>query len=259
MKEKLNLERPITFNQKLQWLKLHNTDERYTRMVDKYEVRKIIEQEIGQEYLIPLIGVWDKFDDIDFKTLPNQFVLKPNHISGSVVICKGKETFNVRQARKTLNKALRRNYFYSGREKPYRNVRARIIAEKYMVDESGKELKDYKFFCFNGVPTLLFIATGRNIGNTKFDFYDLNFNHLPIKNGHENSNIPLAKPNNFDQMVDLAARLSKGIPHLRVDLYNVGGKIYFGEFTFHHWGGITRFEPEEWDYKLGQLINLEYI
>jgi hypothetical protein len=225
-------------------------------MVDKYEVRKIIEKEVGEEYLIPLLGVWDNFKDIDFKILPNQFVLKPNHVSGSVVVCTDKTTFNLKKAERVLNKALHRNYFYDGRETPYKNVKPCIIAEKYMVDESGEELKDYKFFCFNGEPKLLFIATDRNIGKTKFDFYDIDFNHLPFTNGHDNSTKPILKPENFDKMIDLAGKLSKGIPHVRVDFYNINGKIYFGEYTFHHWGGIIPFKPKEWDKKLGDLIKL---
>lgn len=256
MREKLDLKNPITFNQKIQWLKIHNKDKKYRQLVDKYEVRKIIQEIIGNEYLIPLLGVWDRFDDIDFEKLPNEFVLKPNHISGSVVICRGKENFNFKKAKKILSKALKRNYYYAGRETPYKNVRARIIAEKYMVDESGEELKDYKFFCFNGVAKLLYIASERNKGRTKFNFYDINFNPLPFTNAHGRSDRQFVKPENFDKMISLAEKLSAGFAHVRVDLYNVSGEIYFGEYTFHHMGGIFPFKPKEWDKRLGDMIEL---
>jgi hypothetical protein len=256
MKENLDLKNPKTFNQKLQWLKIHNIDPKYEKMTDKYEVRKIIKEIVGEEFLIPLLGVWNYFDEIDFEKMPNQFVLKPNHLSGSVVVCRDKSTFNINEARKILTRALRKNYFYGGRETPYKNIKPRIIAENYMVDESGEELKDYKFFCFNGSPKLFFVATGRNIGKTKFDFFDLDYNHLPFTNGHGNANIPIMKPKNFNQMVEIAKKLSEGIPHVRVDLYNVDGKIYFGEYTFHHWGGIVPFEPREWDEKIGEMIDI---
>ena len=227
-------------------------------MVDKYEAKKYVADKIGEEYIIKTLGVWDKFDDIDFSTLPNQFVLKTTHDSGGVVICKDKSTFDIKIAKEKLEKTLKRNYCFMNREWPYKNVKPRIIAEEYMVDESGYELKDYKFFCFDGKVKVLFVAKDRTKANeeTKFDFFDENFNHLPFTNGHPNSEPPYVKPQNFEKMKELAEVLSKDIPHLRVDFYNINGKIYFGELTFFHWSGLTPFEPEEWDYKLGSWINL---
>jgi hypothetical protein len=256
--EKLDLKNPKTFNQKTQWLKLHNTDERFTQMVDKFGVREIIEKEIGKEHLIPLLGVWNEFDDIDFNKLPNQFVLKTTHDSGSTVICKDKSTFNIKSARKILNSAKRKNYFYPGREYPYKNVKPRIICEQCMVDESGTELKDYKFLCFNGEPKIFLVGSNRFV-DVNIDFYDLELNRLPFTTGkYSHSSKPVTKIKSFNTMIEIAKKLSKGIPFVRVDLYNVNGKIYFGEFTFHHDGGINTFHPQDWDRKLGDLIRLPF-
>lgn len=251
----LNLENPQTFNEKLQWLKLYNRKPEYTTMVDKHEVKKYVADIIGEEYIIPTLGVWNQFDDIDFDKLPNQFVLKCTHDSGGLVICKDKNNLNLEAAKQKIEKSLKRNYYWSGREWPYKDVKPRIIAEEYMIDESGYELKDYKFFCFNGEPKMMFIATDRG-SDTKFDFYDMEFNHLPFTNGHPNANKKIKKPKNYSSMLALAAKLSFGIPHVRVDFYNINGKIYFGELTFFHWSGLVPFEPEEWDYKLGSWLEL---
>ena len=253
--KKLTLKKPQTYNEKLQWLKLYDRNPEYTKMVDKYEVRKYVAEKIGEEYLIPLLGVWDSFDEIDFDKLPEQFVLKCTHDSGGLVICKDKGKFDTESARRKINKCLKRNYFWQSREWPYKNIKPRIIAEKYMVDESGTELKDYKFFCFNGEPKALFIATDRP-HDTKFDFYDIEFNHLPFTNGHPNADREIKKPAGFDEMAQLARKLSEGLCHVRIDLYDINGKIYFGEITFFHWSGMTPFEPEEWDYKFGEMIKL---
>lgn len=265
-RKKLDLEHPQTFNQKLQWLKLHNSSDLCTQMVDKYGVREIIKNKIGEEYLIPIYGVYDSFEDIDFDKLPNQFVLKCTHDSGSIVICKDKNKLDINAARKKLTKHLKHNYFYVGREMPYKNIPPRIVAERYMVNHNtaGEQKKgginDYKFFCFNGIPTLVFYVSGRfEQAVANFDFYDINnLTLLPFgAKGHPHSPEPIEKPVNFDKMVDIARLFSKGFPFLRVDLYEIDGKIYFGEFTFHHDGGFVPFEPEEWDYKLGEMINLE--
>ncbi len=256
--KKLNLKNPKTFNEKLQWLKLYDRKPEYTVMVDKHEVKKYVADKIGKDYIIPILGVWDKFDDIDFDALPEQFVLKCTHDSGGLVICKDKSQLDIEQARKKIDKCLKRNYYWHGREWPYKNVKPRIIAEQYMEDEETAEIRDYKFFCFDGVAKALFIATDRSNKEeeTKFDFYDMEFNHLPFTNGHPNANSAPQKPENFDKMRELAGKLSENIPHLRVDFYEVNGKIYFGELTFSHWSGMTPFEPEEWDYKLGEMIKL---
>lgn len=255
MGKKLNLENPQTYNEKLQWLKLYDRNPKYTDMVDKYKVREYVSERIGEEHLIPLLGVWDDPKDIDFSKLPDQFVLKCNHDSGGIVICKDKSQLDIPGSVKFLQKQLRRNFFYRAREWPYKNIVRKVIAEQYMVDESGYELKDYKFFCFDGVCKFAFIATDRGI-DTRFDFFDKDFNHIPVKNGHENADKPLLKPATWEKMIQLAEKLSQGIPQVRVDLYDVFGQIYFGEMTFFHYGGKKPFKPEEWDYKFGEYIKL---
>lgn len=258
MGKKLNLDNPKTYSEKLQWLKIYDRQLQYTEMVDKYKVKDYVASIIGHEYIIPTIGVWDKFEDIDFENLPQQFVLKCTHDSGGLVICRDKNTLNIEKAKRKINKCLKHNFFYAQREWPYKNVVPRIIAETYMEDEKDRELRDYKFFCFDGKVKALFIATDRETEGeeTKFDFFDENFNHLNFTNGHPNSiNLP-HKPHQFELMKELAEKLSVNIPQVRVDFYEVNGKVYFGEMTFFHWSGMTPFEPEEWDYKFGSWIKL---
>lgn len=262
MGKKLNLDNPKTFNEKLQWLKLYDRKPEYTRYVDKIEVRKYIAETIGEEYLIPCLGVWDSPEDIDFSKLPNQFVLKCNHNSGlGMCICKDKSKLDISKVKNELLKGLKQNYFLNGREWPYKNVKPKIIAEKYMEDESGYELKDYKFFCFDGKVKALFIASDREIINeeTKFDFFDEEFNHLNFRNGHPNSKNKIDKPKGFEKMKQLAEKLSVDIPQVRVDLYDIDGEIYFGELTFTHWSGLIPFEPESWDYKFGSWLDLSKV
>lgn len=253
--KKLDLKKPQTFNEKLQWLKLYDRNPEYTKMVDKYEAKKYVANIIGEEYIIPTLGVYDKFEDINFATLPNQFVIKCTHDSGGLIICKDKTKLNIKEARKKISKSLKRNYFYTGREWPYKNVKPRIIAEQYMVDESGTELKDYKFFCFNGEPKLLFVAKDRPYA-TKFNYYDMDFKKLPFKQHYKNFNDYIEKPKGFEKMIELSRKLSKDIPHVRVDFYDINGKVYFGELTFYHFSGFEKFEPEEWDRILGDMLKL---
>lgn len=255
---KLNLKEPKTFNEKIQWLKLYDRNPTYSKMVDKYEAKNYVENKIGKEYIIPTLGVWEEFDKINFSELPNQFVLKTTHDSGGVVIVKDKDKMNLVKTKKIIEDSLNNNYYLQGREWPYKNVKHRIIAEKYMVDESGYELKDYKFFCFNGIAKVMFIASDRQNTNeeTKFDFFDMEFNHLPFTNGHPNSNKIIIKPKSFEKMKKLAEILSEGIPQVRIDFYDINGNIYFGEMTFSHWSGFVPFIPDEWDYRLGSMINL---
>lgn len=255
MQKKCNLKDPQTYTEKLQWIKLYDRRPDYTMMADKYEVRKYVADRVGGEHLIPLLGVWDSPDDIDFDSLPDSFVLKCNHDSGGVVICKDKSQLNVFDAKRFLKKRLKRNFYWAAREWPYKNIKRKIIAEKFMVDESGYELKDYKFFCFDGICKAAFIATDRGV-DTRFDFFDTDFKHLPIKNGHENANQIIRKPDSWEEMIKIAEKLSIGIPQVRVDLYDIYGHIYFGEMTIFHWGGKTPFEPDEWDYKFGSYISL---
>lgn len=255
--KKLDLENPVTFNEKLQWLKLYNRNPMYTTMVDKYEAKKYVANIISDEHIIPTLGIYDSVEDIDFDSLPNQFVLKCTHDSGGIVICQDKTQLNRKEAIKKLRKGLKSNFYWTNREWPYKNVTPRIIAEKYMTNGDG-ELRDYKFFCFDGVPRVMFIASDRfnKEEETKFDFFDMEFNHLPFRNGHPNATKPIERPAEFDEMRMLASKLSKGIPQVRVDFYDVNGQIYFGEMTFFHWSGFVKFDPEEWDYKIGEMIEL---
>ena len=264
MGKSCDLDNPQTFNEKLQWLKLHDRNPLYTKLVDKYEVKKYVANIIGEEYIIPTYGVWNHFEDVDFKNLPDQFVIKCTHDSGSVIVCRDKKTFDYDNARIKINKCLKNNLYWEGREWPYKDVKPRIIAEKYMEDEMDCEdnkkndLKDYKFFCFDGVAKALFIASDRQIDGeeVKFDFFDADFKHLPFTNGHPNAEVIPAKPETFEKMKRLAEKLSKGIPHVRVDFYEVNGKAYFGELTFSHWSGFVPFKPEEWDKTFGDWIDL---
>ena len=254
----LNLDNPQTFNEKLQWLKLNDRHPEYTKMVDKATAKEYVAAIVGEKYIIPTIGLWESVDEIDWDSLPAQFVIKCTGDSGGVVVCKDKNKLDIASAKAKLKKGWGRNYCKYNKEYPYENIRPRIIAEEYLEDESGYELKDYKIFCFNGEPKLLFVASDRQLvgEETKFDFFDLDWNHLPFTNGHPNSSHPIEKPKNFEEMIDVARKLSVNIPQVRIDLYNSNGKIYFGEITFFHWSGMTPFVPIEWDYKLGNLIKL---
>ncbi len=256
--KKLDLQHPKTFNEKIQWLKLHNRDPLYTKLVDKYEVKKYVADKIGEEYIIPTLGIWDSFDDIDFHSLPGQFVLKCTHDSGGVVICRDKENLDMGAARKKICRSLKRNYYWAGREWPYKNVKPRIIAEKYLEDKSEYGLKDYKFFCFDALVKALFVATDRmnQKTETKFDFFDAEFRRLPLKNGHPNGEEPVRCPESFGQMKKLVEMIARDIPHARVDFYDVDGRIYFGEITFYHWSGLVPFEPEKWDTIFGEWIRI---
>lgn len=254
---KLNLDNPQTYSEKLQWMKLYHHVPEYTQMVDKAESKDFVASKIGKQYIIPTLGIWDNFDDIDFSKLPDQFVLKTTHDSGGVVVCKDKSKLNIKDTKAILTFSQKRDYYKTSKEWPYKNVPHRILAEKYMEDETG-ELRDFKFFCFDGKVKALFIASDRFTPDeeTKFDFFDENFNHLPFTNGHPNASHKIEKPQSFDEMKRLAEILSEGIPHVRVDFYNINGQIYFGEMTFFHWGGMKPFEPIEWDYKFGEWITL---
>ena len=252
----LDLNNPQTYNQKLQWLKLYDRHDEYTQMVDKYEAKNCAASIIGDEYIIPTLGVYNSFDEINFDELPNQFVLKCTHDSGGVAICRDKTTFDYKAARKLLSRNLKRNKYWSSREYPYKDVKPRIIAEEYMEDESGYELKDYKFFFFGGEPRLIQLDFDRFSGHKK-NLYTIQWELLPFSFNYScHPECIFPKPNGLEKMVDIARKLSKGIPFIRVDLYNIKGKIYFGEITFFPASGMGKFQPEEWDYKLGEMINL---
>ena len=251
--KRLDLRNPQTFNEKLQWLKLHDRKPEYTRMVDKYEAKQYIAEKIGEEYVIPTLGVWERFEDINFDVLPDQFVLKCTHDSGGLVICRDKSNLDIEAARKKITKSLKRNYYYHGREWPYKNVKPRIIAEQYIEDTAEDALTDYKYFCFHGNPKVMYISKDHG-KNPCTDFFDMEFQHLPIKARDPNAEVMPTKPEQHEKMKQIAAVLSKGIPHLRVDFYLVNGKIYIGELTFYHMGGFTQIQPEEWNVRMGSWI-----
>lgn len=255
---KLNLNNPETFNEKLQWLKLYNRKPEYTKMVDKYLVRDYVKEKIGEEYLIPLLGVWDDPEKIDFNELPMQFVLKCNHNSGlGMCICKDKNSLDINKVKEELKKGINQNYYLTSREWPYKDVPRRIIAEKYMVDESGYELKDYKFYCFDGKVKLVMINSDRmSSEKTKANYFDENYQPLDFVWGYENAEIPPQKPEKFEEMKYLAEKLSEGITHVRIDFYQTPSGIYFGEITFFDGSGFDAIEPIEWDYKIGSWLKL---
>lgn len=255
----VDFDNPKTFNEKLQWLKLHNRRPEYIQMVDKVAVKDYVASVIGEEYVIPTLGVWDNPNDIEWDKLPNQFVLKTNHDGGSngIVVCKDKSILNKQKALKELKRSFNRNSYLIGREWPYKMVKHKVFAEQYMEDQQCGELRDYKFFCFDGEAKILFIATGRGaVEHAYFNYFDADFKPLNIKNGHPISSEAITKPQSFELMKELSSKLSKGIPHVRVDFYEVDGHPYFGEFTFFHMGGTGRFEPEEWNKKMGSWITL---
>ncbi len=254
--QKLNLKNPQTFNEKLQWLKLHDRNPEYTKMVDKYEAKKYVASKIGEEYIIPTLGVYDKFDDIDFNKLPNQFVIKCTHDSGGLVICKDKNKLDIKKARKKINKCLKRNFYWIGREWPYKNVKPRIIIEQYMTDESKVELKDYKIFNFNGKAKIIQVDYNRFVEH-KRNLYDTDWNYIEAAIEYPtDKNVKINKPKSIEKMLELAEVLSKEIPHVRTDFYCIEDKIYFGELTFYHEGGFGKFSPEEFDRELGEWLKL---
>ncbi|GMO60066.1 MAG: ATP-grasp fold amidoligase family protein [Termitinemataceae bacterium] len=256
MGQKLNLKQPQYWTHKIQWIKLFDRNPLYTKCADKYAVREYISQTIGDTYLIPLLGVFKTFDEIDFSMLPEQFVLKCNHDSGSVIICKDKNSFDKEQARLKLQKALSINYCndYPHREWVYKNIPPCIVAEKYVSPSSGEELRDYKFFCFNGEPKCLYVS---EIGmhEPKVTFYDLDWNEMPVSTGYEKLDHTAEKPNCFDEMLFVCRNVSKKMCFVRVDLYEVDGKIYFGELTFYPHAGYYPFSPE-WNKIFGDWLKL---
>lgn len=254
--EHCDLNRPETFNEKLNWLKLYDRDPKYTKMADKYEVREYIREKLGEEYLIPLIGVWDSTKEIDPSALPEKFVLKCTHDSASVVICRDRASFDFDEAFRKLDEALSRNYFYPAREWVYKDIRPRIIAEEYMTDESGTELKDYKIFNFGGKPELIQVDFGRFVHHER-NLYSTEWELLPETFEYpRNGSVKIEKPENLEEMLRFAAILSEGIPSVRTDFYSINGRTYFGEITFYQEGGFGHFSSKEYAEKLGELIKL---
>lgn len=257
-KRKLNLDEPKKYTEKIQWMKLYDRNPLYTKLVDKYEAKKTV-QESGLVKVIPTLIVWDSPDEIDFSSLPEEFVLKCTHDSGSVLVFDSKAKYSLEYTKKHFKEAMRRSQYKAGREWAYKNVVPRIIAEPLMRDETSVNLKDYKFFCFDGKAKAMYVATDRGIDNcdVKFDFFDMQFNHLPIKNGHDNSIIPISRPALFDEMKSIAEGLSANYRHVRIDLYEINGDLYFGEFTFYHMCGFTPFTPDYWDSEFGKWLRID--
>ena len=261
----LDLENPITFNEKLQWLKIYDRNPLYTRMVDKYEAKEYVANLIGEKYIIPTLGVWNHFDEIDFDALPNQFVLKCTHDSGSVVICRDKAIFDKEAARKKLELELGYNYFYGGGfEWPYKNVNPRIMAEQFIqevpvTDSNGEsvDLTDYKLMCFNGKVKCSFTCTERHARTgLKVTFFDNNWERLPFTRHYLSSDKIIPRPINFEKMKELAEILAKNLPFARIDFYEIGEKVYFGEITLYPGCGFEEFSPRKWDERLGEWIDL---
>ena len=251
--KKPNLETPQSFNEKMNWLKLHDRRDVYTKMADKYAAKTYVAERIGSEYVVKNYGVYDRWEDIDFDSLPNKFVIKGTHDSGGAFICKDKNTFDFKEAEQRIKHNLRINYFFPLREWPYKNIKPRIIVDQLLDDHSGSELRDYKFWCFNGKPPFMYVTNKGKV--IKENFYDMDFKPISIDHGFERTIPEYEKPTNFDKMKELATQLSAGIPFVRVDFFNVDGKIYFGEFTFYDWGGMRPFR-NDWDEKIGQFIEL---
>ncbi|MBR2948498.1 MAG: glycosyl transferase [Lachnospiraceae bacterium] len=259
-RRKLNLENPQTLTEKLQWLKLYDHRDFYPNMVDKCEVKKIVADRVGAEHVIPTLGVYNSFDEIDFDALPEQFVLKCTHDSGGLYFCKDRSTFDKEEARAFLNRRLESTPFMQSREFAYRDVKPRIIAEPFMPELGNLDSVEYKVTCFNGKVNFITVCTGIAHGrfeDRKNDFFDRDWNFLPFRTVYyENSGIDYKKPENLDEIITFCEKIADGIPYVRVDFYLLDGKIYFGETTFYTWGGFIHFTPEEWDYKLGSMVEL---
>lgn len=251
-----DFDNPKTFNEKINWLKLHDHKPEYTIMADKFGVKEFIDKTIGQEYVIPLLGVWEDFDDINFDLLPNQFVLKCTHDSGSVVICRDKGTFDYQNARIRLEKRLKMNYFWPDREWVYRGIKQQIIAEKY-VSDGNDSLIPYKIFNFKGKPEIIQVIQGDKTSEESIDYYDTKWNLLDLHQNFPNSSKHIPKPKELGRILELSSKLSKGIPFVRTDFYIIDGHVFFSEFTFYSDSGAERFYPDHWDKDLGDLIDIE--
>ncbi len=256
----MDWQNPKNFCEKLQWLKIYDKHPEYTQMVDKVAAKDYVAGIIGDEYIIPTLGVYNSADEIDFEKLPNQFVLKCTHDSGGVIVCKDKSKLNTTAVKKKLANGLKRTYVIQTREYPYKDVPRRIIAEQYMEEENGNELKDYKFYCFEGKAIYCQIITNRSTDET-IDFYDREWNHQPfigLRPTAHHAPTTHHAPKNYKLMLSIADKLASKIaaPFVRIDLYNISGKPYFGEITFFPFSGVGQFTPQEWNSKLGEMIHL---
>lgn len=256
MGEKLNLNNPVTFNEKMQWLKIYQKKNDHSYMTDKARVRDYIEKKIGKEYLIDTVGIYDSYEDIKFEDLPDEFVVKCTHDSGSVILCNSKEDL-IRNKNK-LKKALKRKYYLAGREYSYKGITPRLIIEKKLTNDPDKGLRDYKFYCFNGEPTYLYISEGLLKHSTaRISFYNIDYSLADFcRSDYPRLDYLPEKPVNYEKMLDICKILSEGNPFVRVDLYEVDGKIYFSELTFSPCGGYMPFEPKEYDRILGEKLIL---
>lgn len=252
----IDIEHPVTFNEKLQWLKLYDRQKQYTMMADKYSVKGWVKERIGEEYVIPTYGVYDNFAEIDFSKLPSSFVIKATHDSGSAIICENKEYLDLMKTEKSISLSLSRNKFLVEREFAYRDIKPRIIIEKYLGQTQDK-ITDYKFMCFNGNCKLCFTCTERNSDDgLKVTFFDLDWNILPFEREYPKSSNEIPKPKRLKDMIKLAERLASDIPFVRVDFYEIGEEIFFGEMTFYPGSGYEKFTPYEWDERIGKLITV---
>lgn len=256
---KCDLKNPSTFNEKIQYLKLYNRKQVYTIMADKYLCKEYVGNLIGSKYVVPLVAVFNSTSEINIEELPSKFVIKTTHGCGGMIIQKGNGSIDYSSRFKELEKSLRSNYYNIGREWPYKNIKPRIIVEELLEDPSRDQIIVYKFFCFNGVPFIVQVIQDDKKETETIDYFDMEWNLLDLKQNFPNSENHLSKPYSFDEMKDIAARLSIGFPFLRVDLYEVNRRIYFSEFTFFSDNGTKRFEPECWDSILGEKIDLSLI
>lgn len=262
MGRKLHLNNPITFTEKIQWLKIHNRKPEFTIMVDKYAVKEYVSGILGAEHVIPTLGVWNRPEDIDFGALPDQFVLKPTQGAGGneVIVCKDKNNFDKGAAIQKLNNGLRQDSYRTLREWPYKDVPRRIIAEKYMEDYGVETdgLTDYKFYCFNGDPKFCQVITNRTSQET-IDFYDMNWEHqefIGLNKRAIHSHVQLHRPKHYEEMQMMAKKLSEGLPFSRIDLYEINDRTYFGEITFFPGSGFGTFTPDNYNFLLGEMIHL---
>ncbi len=251
----LNLKEPSTFCEKMNWLKLHDIHPEYTQLADKIAVRDYLREKLGEDICFPLLGQWEHYDDIDFDALPDTFVLKCNHDSGSVKIIRSKAEMDHESLKRFFENRLKINPFNLGREYPYREIKPYIIAEKNMCADGQKDIRDYKFLCFGGEPKYMSVVTERS-SDCRIDFFDMDFNHVDMTSSHPQSGLQIEKPEKFEEMKALVAKLSEGMRFVRVDLYELDGKIYFGEFTFFQAGGFWPMKPEKWEKELGDMIDI---
>ncbi len=257
--KKPNLKEPKTFNEKIQWIKLNKRNPKYTRMVDKITAKEYVKEVLGtDENIVKNYGTYDSFKEIDFNSLPNKFVIKCNHDSGGLVVVNDKSKLDLNKAEKKINKSLKRNFYYTCREWIYKNIKPRILVEEYLENEEEHDLIDYKFFCFDGIPKFIYVSKGlSNHSTATIDFYDMDFKKLPFgRKDYRHEEKEMAKPKNFEEMIRIAKELSKGVDFVRVDLYNIAGKVYFSELTFTPSAGYMPFDPEEYDLKIGEMLNL---